>query len=165
MGIFPKILKEAAVPNGLMILIVHEFSYLKSSISIQSSFKYLSCQWCLYVLWHTSCLCFCMYGYYFAKHFSQSAKGRHSRKYLRTKKNVFAPFTQRGKTRNSLSPKKNSWIQLFSKTVAFTKFLSKKCEREFSQFPHYDLPTNQCNRPFFLHKAAIYVQQVLLNVK
>ena len=33
-----------------------------------------------------------------------------------------------------------SWNQLlsnfFSKTVVFTKFLSKKCEREFPQFPH-----------------------------
>ena len=27
----------------------------------------------------------------------------------------------------------------FSKTIAFTKFLRKKCEREFLQFPHYDL--------------------------
>ena len=36
--------------------------------------------------------------------------------------------------------KKNSSNQLFSnffsKTIAFTKFLRKKCEREFLQFPH-----------------------------
>ena len=38
----------------------------------------------------------------------------------------------------------NSWnqifsnlcIYIFSKTVAFTKFSSKKCEREFTKFPH-----------------------------
>ena len=45
------------------------------------------------------------------------------------------------KTRNSLSPKKYSvkltlYSNFFSKTVAFTKFLLKKCEREFLQFPH-----------------------------
>ena len=48
--------------------------------------------------------------------------------------------TQCGKTRNSLSLKKLSSNQLFSnffsKTIAFTKFLRKKCEREFLQFPH-----------------------------
>ena len=37
-------------------------------------------------------------------------------------------------------PKKFSWNQifsnLFSKTVAFTKFSSEKCEREFTKFPH-----------------------------
>ena len=49
--------------------------------------------------------------------------------------------TQCGKTRNSLSLKKNSSNHLFSnfycKTNAFTKFLQKKCEREFLQFPHH----------------------------
>ena len=48
--------------------------------------------------------------------------------------------TQCGKTSNSLSLKKNSSNQLFSnffsKTIAFTKFLRKKCGREFLQFPH-----------------------------
>ena len=43
--------------------------------------------------------------------------------------------------REILSHRKNiSWNHLFStffsKNVAFTKFLSKKCEREFPQFPH-----------------------------
>ena len=40
----------------------------------------------------------------------------------------------------SLTEKKISSNQLFSdffsKTIAFTKFLRKKCEREFLQFPH-----------------------------
>ena len=50
--------------------------------------------------------------------------------------------SQYGKTRNALSLKKISSNQLFSnffsKTIAFTKFLRKKCEREFLQFPHCD---------------------------
>ena len=48
--------------------------------------------------------------------------------------------SQCGKTRNSLSLKKKSSNQLFSdffsKTIVFTKFLRKMCEREFLQFPH-----------------------------
>ena len=40
----------------------------------------------------------------------------------------------------SLTEKKNSSNQLFSnfysKTIAFTEFLRKKCKREFLQFPH-----------------------------
>ena len=51
-------------------------------------------------------------------------------------------IVQCGKTRNSLSLKKISSNQLFSKffgkTIAFTRFLLKKCEREFLQFPHCD---------------------------
>ena len=50
------------------------------------------------------------------------------------------------KTRNSLSLKKKirqiTYLVislLFSKTDAFTKFLRKKCEREFLQFPHCDV--------------------------
>ena len=47
---------------------------------------------------------------------------------------------QCGKTWNYLSLKKNSSNQLFSnvfsKTIAFTKFLRIKCEREFLHFPH-----------------------------
>ena len=46
-------------------------------------------------------------------------------------------------TRQSLqktTEKNISWNQLFSKfftkSVTFTKFLPKKCEREFPQFPH-----------------------------
>ena len=45
-----------------------------------------------------------------------------------------------GNCRNSLKLKKISSNQLlsdfFSKFIAFTKFLGKKCEREFLQFPH-----------------------------
>ena len=46
------------------------------------------------------------------------------------------------KKRNFHSPKKkknNSWNQRFSKTVAFTNFLSKNynCELDFPEFLHY----------------------------
>ena len=50
------------------------------------------------------------------------------------------PHSQCGKTRKSLSLKFFSWNQLFSnffsKNVTFTKFLLKKREREFPQFPN-----------------------------
>ena len=55
---------------------------------------------------------------------------------------IFSFFhtAQCGKTSNSLSLKTISSNQLlsnfFCKTIAFTKFLQKKCEREFLQFPH-----------------------------
>ena len=48
--------------------------------------------------------------------------------------------TQCGKTSNSFSLKKISSNQVFSnffsKTIVFTKFLRRKCEREFLQYPH-----------------------------
>ena len=44
--------------------------------------------------------------------------------------------TQYGKTKNSLSQKNVSSNQPFiNNNIALTKFLSKKCEREFAQFP------------------------------
>ena len=55
---------------------------------------------------------------------------------------------QRGKNRNSLSSKKyfvksilsTSFGTFFSKNVALTKFLSKKCKREIPLFPHCAYP-------------------------
>ena len=60
-----------------------------------------------------------------------------SRNIFFVRENVSFFYTQYGKPTNSLSltEKNISWNQLFSyflhKIVAFTKFLSKKCEKEF----------------------------------
>ena len=39
----------------------------------------------------------------------------------------------------------------FSKTIAFTKFLRKKCEREFLQFPHYAMFIDFTQKYSYLH--------------
>ena len=50
---------------------------------------------------------------------------------------TFLHFAQCRKTRNSLSLKTNQlFSKFFSKTIAFTNFLPKKCERKILQFPH-----------------------------
>ena len=153
MGIFPRILKEVAVLNGLMISIVHEFSYLKSSFSIQSSFKYLSCQWCLYYGIPLAYVFACMGHILQNVSVSLRIVDIVGNIFERKKMYVFAPFTHCGKARNFLS-QKNSWIQLFSNffsiPVDFTKFLSKKCERNFLQFPQCGITRNSLSLNFFV---------------
>ena len=80
---------------------------------------------------------------------------------------------QCGKTRNSLSLKKNSSKQLFcnffSKTITFTKFLRKKCEREFSQCERaipclinlhcFHVKIDILHNIIYLHSLSILIRQ------
>ena len=70
-----------------------------------------------------------------------------SRKILVIEKNYEISILHSVEKREFLSHRKKiSWNQLFSnffsKTVGFTKFLSKKSEREFPQFPNCAVITN-----------------------
>ena len=64
--------------------------------------------------------------------------------------------------------KKNSSNQLFSnffsKTIAFTKFLRKKCEREFLQFPHCVAPTANFFRQIDLQIQILFREKVNLTI-
>ena len=64
----------------------------------------------------------------------------------------------------SLTEEKNSSNQLFSnffsktrKTITFTKFLRKKCGREFLQFPHHSVEITGIPSHAFLEKDFVKV--------
>ena len=77
------------------------------------------------------------------------------------------------KMRNSLSPlikisSNQLFSNFFSKTIAFTRFLRKKCEREFLQFPHCALwtaYTNKCQILTFFCKKVNQSIRFIVHLK
>ena len=118
-----------------MILIVHEFSYLKSSISIQSSFKYLSCQWCLYYGIPLAYVFACM-GTILQNISVSLRKVDIVGNIFERKKNVFAPFihTMWKNEKFYLTEKKFREFNSLVRLLLSRKFCQKSVRENFRNF-------------------------------